>query len=473
MAETPFTERRRKVLYLCQDVVGPRMAGSGIRAWNLARVLAAHCEVTLAAPTSGDVDAPGFRVLPVTLDDPGEIDAALAEAEVVISNGNMLHDYPQLADLEVPWVVDAYVPTPSEALAANRHRDAGERLAGHRVDTRTVNRFLARADLVLCASERQRDLYLGILASLGRLNPYVYDADPTLRALIDVVPYGLPAEPPRHTHDVLRGVLPGVGPEDKVLLWGGGIWNWFDPLTLIEALEIVVRRRDDVRLCFPGTRHPYAARIPDMEMRARAAELADARGLAGRHVFFGQWAPYDERPNYLLEADIGVSLHPAGIEAHFAFRTRMLDYIWAGLPMVVTEGDVFAEWVREDGLGYVVAPGDVSGVAEAILSLLDEADARAARADAFSRRAAGLRWAQVAEPLVAFCRDPHPAPDRAAGYLPEPLDEAAEIRRELDAARAREEALEMLVDGYRNGRLMRALEALQGLRRRIGPRGDG
>jgi len=86
------------------------MAGSGIRAWNLARVLAPHCEVTLAAPTSGDVPLEGFRVLPVTLDDPTEIDASLAAAEVVISNGNMLHDYPQLERLAVPWVVDAYVP---------------------------------------------------------------------------------------------------------------------------------------------------------------------------------------------------------------------------------------------------------------------------------------------------------------------------------------------------------------------------
>ena len=461
-----------RVLLLCQDVVGPRMAGSGIRAWNLARVLAPHCEVTLAAPTSGDVPLEGFRVLPVTLDDPTEIDASLAAAEVVISNGNMLHDYPQLERLAVPWVVDAYVPTPSEALAANRHRDAAERLAGHAVDTRTVSRFLARADFVLCASERQRDLYLGILASSGRLNPYVFDADPTLRALIDVVPYGLSAEPPRHTRRVLRGVVPGIGDADRVLLWGGGVWNWFDPLTLLRALEIVVRIRPDVRLCFPGTRHPYAARIPDMEMRARAAELSDALGLTGRHVFFGEWAAYDDRPNYLLEADIGVSLHPAGIEAHFAFRTRMLDYIWAGLPMVVTDGDIFAEWVRADGLGYVVAPGDVEGVAEALLGLLGETDARAARAPAFARRAAALSWERVARPLVDFCRAPRPAPDRAAGYRLEGGEEEA-LRRALEASRAREEALEALVAGYRSGRLMRALEALHGVRRRLAPRRRG
>jgi hypothetical protein len=36
---------------------------------------------------------------------------------------------------------------------------------------------------------------------------------------------------------------------------------------------------------------------------------------------------------------IGVSAHPAHLETRFAFRTRMLDYLWAGLPIVSTEGE--------------------------------------------------------------------------------------------------------------------------------------
>ncbi|NLD45315.1 MAG: glycosyltransferase family 4 protein [Chloroflexi bacterium] len=461
------TPRRTRVLLISPDVVGPRMAGSGIRAWNLARVLAPSCDVLLAAPTSGAVATPGFRLLSVTLDAPAEIDEALAWAEVVVSNGNLLHDYPQLTDLSVPWVVDAYVPTPTEALAANQHRDQAERLAGHAVDTRAVNRFLARADLVLCASERQRDLYLGLLAALGRLNPLNYDADPSLRALVDVVPYGLPAEPPVHTRAVLKGAEPGIRPEDKVLLWGGGIWNWFDPLTLIEAVALVAAQRDDVRLCFPGARHPYVERVPDMEMRARAAALADSLGLTDRHVFFREWTAYEDRPNYLLEADLGVSMHPAGLEARFSYRTRMLDYLWAGLPMVVSDGDLFADLVRAHGLGRVVAPGDVQGLATAILGLLAEPDARGSRAEAFRRVAAGMSWEVVARPLIAFCQRPHLAPDRQAGYTSGDPYEVATLRRDAEEARQRIEALEALVAGYQNGRLMRALAALQGWRQRL------
>jgi hypothetical protein len=63
-----------------------------------------------------------------------------------------------------------------------------------------------------------------------------------------------------------------------------------------------------------------------------------------------------------------------------------------------------------------------------------------------------LAWERVAEPLVAFCRAPHPAPDKAAGYS---------VRQGLLLAERRHlEDLEALVAGYERGRVMRALNAV-------------
>lgn len=51
-----------------------------------------------------------------------------------------------------------------------------------------------------------------------------------------------------------------------------------------------------------------------------------------------------------MEADAGVSTHMSHVETTFSFRTRILDYLWAGRPpMVVTEGDSFAELVEREG----------------------------------------------------------------------------------------------------------------------------
>jgi len=454
------SENATRVLLISEDQVGPRMAGTGIRNWELARVLAQSCRVVLAAPLSGPVeeDVP-WVVRPITLGDGDEMDTLLTDTDVVISNVSALRDYPQLADLPIPWVGDAYVPSATESLPLHEHGDMRDRLTWYAADHDLLNLFLLRADFILCSSERQRDFLLGMLAALGRVNPCVYDESRDLRALIDVVPYGLPPEPPMRRRPVLKGVRSGVAEDDRIILWGGGIWNWFDPLTLIRAVGEIASQHPEVRLFFPGARHPFAERIPEMHMCRWAAELSEELGLTGRHVFFADWLPYDGRADYLLEADIGVSLHGNGIEPRYAYRTRILDYIWAGLPMVVTEGDVLADLVGERGLGYVVPPGDVAAVREAVLALLAEADARGARAAAFREVAQEFSWERVARPLVAFCRDPRLAADKRAGYTLEPG------MAWRDALRLRE--LEELVAAYERGRFMRIMAVLKRWRHRL------
>ena len=119
-----------------------------------------------------------------------------------------------------------------------------------------------------------------------------------------------------------------------------------------------------------------------MRSPARASSTSLDRG-----AFFVDWVPYAERQNYLLDADVAVSLHQPGVEAQFAFRTRVLDYLWAGLPMVLSRGDELAARVDREGLGVAVPEGDVDAVAGALALLLDAAPS-AARAGAL-RGAAG------------------------------------------------------------------------------------
>ncbi|MFM9022136.1 MAG: hypothetical protein ACKOK7_00035, partial [Solirubrobacterales bacterium] len=61
---------------------------------------------------------------------------------------------------------------------------------------RAAGAMLAAASRVMCASEAQRDLWLGMMAALDRVPLEAYDRDPSLRSFIDVVPFGVPAEPP-------------------------------------------------------------------------------------------------------------------------------------------------------------------------------------------------------------------------------------------------------------------------------------
>jgi glycosyltransferase involved in cell wall biosynthesis len=402
-----------RVLIISHEAPGPEMAGPAIRYWHLAEALADEHIVCLAVPDRPLLTGEGFEVVGYQRQGGAPLPALAAEADVLLVMGFLLHRYPFLAETGRPLVVDLYDPFILENLEIHRDRELDDQARIHAFNLAVLNEQLRRGDFFLCAHESQRDFWLGMLAANGRINPYTLADDTTLRGLIDQVPFGLPAEPPQHRRQVLKGVWPGIGRDDQVIYWGGGIWEWFDPLTAIRAVAEVAEVRPNVRLFFSGARHTNPD-VPPMRMAAAARALADRMGLTDRLVFFNDWVPYAERENYLLEADVGISLHFEHLETRFSFRTRLLDYIWAGLPMVISSGDALSQLVSEKGLGAVVAPQDVASVRDALLGLLTQPDLRQATAARFAPVRADLTWHRVVEPLRAFCRAPHRAADLAA-----------------------------------------------------------
>jgi len=230
--------------------------------------------------------------------------------------------------------------------------------------------------------------------------------------------------------------LEGFSPDDKVIIWGGGIYNWFDPLTLIRAVGRLAAARREVKLFFLGVKHPNPD-VPQMEMERAARRLADELGLTGTTVFFNEtWVPYDERADYLLDADLGVSIHLEHIETAYSFRTRVLDYWWAALPVVTTDGDTFAPLIRENGLGEVVPPEDVDALHDALDRLLFNDDVRAATAVRVRAFAASLTWSQTLRPLVDFVRSPYRAADSVAGIVSRRNQTMADLEKRVTGIEA-------------------------------------
>ena len=429
-----------RVLVVAPMFINDERRGPGIRSWELARVLSQDHQVSLLVPNDDHPLHADFVVRSCPRAEAGAeiLDLLLAEHEVIVIQGPALQTYPRLAEIlaagEHYLVVDLYDPITLEQLAVDTGGQIGRWL--HLEYTALLNEQLRLGDFFLCATEQQRDYWLGALAALGRLNHDTWDDD-EFRHLIDVVPFGLPAEsPPAPSEPVLKGTVPGIDPGDKVILWGGGLWDWLDPLTPVRAMERVAAARPEARLVFFRLAKGWSA------MSERTWQLAAELGLLDRHVLFVPWLPPERWPACLSEADVGLSFHRAGIETHFAFRTRLLDYIWAGLPTVAAGGDALGELVAGHGLGHVVEPGDTEGLAEALISLLEEGDARRSRRDAFRQVAASLTWEQVARPLADYVAQPWHAGDAGPGFAPRWL--AAEHDRLLSqtahASRWRREA---------------------------------
>ncbi|PRY68901.1 hypothetical protein B0I08_103106 [Glaciihabitans tibetensis] len=404
-----------RVLIITGDPIGKKMAGPAIRAWNMAQALASESSVTLLSLTGVESVSAPFDVVHVR---PGD-DRAFApferDADVIIFQGHAMSVFEVLRTTKKILVVDIYDPMHLEQLEQARELPAAVWEKQVSDATGVLNEQLARGDFFLCASERQRHFYLGQLAALGRINPANYAADPDLTDLISVVPFGFDATAPAHKKAVLKGVRPGIGADDKVLLWSGGLYNWFDPKTLIRAVAELAERRPEVKLFFQGTKHPHPG-VPEMQIVADSRALARELGTLDNSVFFNDsWVDYSERENYLMEADAGVSTHFSHIETTFSFRTRILDYLWAGLPMVITEGDHFAELVARESLGIAVEAGNVAGLTAALEKILFDEDFIRQSRENIARVREQYRWDNVLEPLVTFVASPHSAADRAVG----------------------------------------------------------
>ncbi len=420
--DTAFSTRR-KIVVATGETLSARMAGPAIRAWAMAEALSAEHDVELVTVGTCTITHPRFACRSVGL---GEMRALERWCDVFIFQGLILSTFRWLVDSSKILVADIYNPFHLEQLEQAKDQGPEGRARTVSECTTALNDQLTRGDFFLCASEKQRDFWLGQLSAVGRLNPKNYDADETMDALISVVPFGVPDDPPVHTRSALKGVVPGIGVDDKVILWGGGIYNWFDPLTLLHAVDRLRARRPDVRLFFLGLKHPNPD-VPKMRMAVATRDLSDALGLTDKHVFFNEgWVDYHDRQNYLLEADIGVSTHLDHVETAFSFRTRILDYLWAQLPIVATGGDTFANLIQSRGLGVTVPAGDVEALEEALFHLLDDEAAAAGCRQHLAEVVADHTWSQVLSPLLAFCRAPHRAADLAAPVGSEDMAKLAE-----------------------------------------------
>ena len=215
-------------------------------------------------------------------------------------------------------------------------------------------------------------------------------------------------------------------------------------MTVIRAVGRLAEHRDDVKLLFLGLSHPSSA-VGPMRMADEAIGLARGLGLDGSTVFFNrEWVPYDDRLAWFADADLGVSAHQDTLEARLAFRTRLLDHIAVGSPLVVTQGDVLAELVEARGLGRAVAAGDVDGWTTALAGLLDDEKAYAKARRAVEKAQAELSWSASGEALAALVERVASSPRRsgaasaaflrAASTLARSSVERRGLRATLDAA---------------------------------------
>ncbi len=174
-------------------MIGPRMAGPAIRALQMASTLSIEHDVVLASLVGADLEHPGTSH--VSRHGRRPTGAGRLERD---------HHLPGPLPAPYPWLTGSTTrswSSTSTTRSSSSTRARARHLTLPPSDPRTTMRDVAqrpdpRGDFFLCASEKQRDFWLGSSRRLGRVNPRVYDDDESLRSLIDVVPFGFPDDAP-------------------------------------------------------------------------------------------------------------------------------------------------------------------------------------------------------------------------------------------------------------------------------------
>ncbi|HEX2120589.1 MAG TPA: glycosyltransferase [Thermoanaerobaculia bacterium] len=348
------------------DVVGDRMAGPGIRAWHLAAELAKHFPTKLIAKREGSAPED------VTLISHGSSEArkALREASVLVGQpargfGKRRNDQRIVYDLFDPTVLELrelYGRQPS--LRQRVHLAA---------EWWRLSEALLRADLLVCAARKQREFYDTLQ---GGEAPWIE------------VPFGVDPDEIRACEK----------PRDNIVVWGGGLWEWLDPATAVDAIVRVNEQGVRAKLLFLGRSRPNRNLID----RRRDDRFDDLLRRGRGHVSANEeWVPYRERLSWLRTAKIAIMLHRRTAEADHSIRTRLFDAIATATPVVASAGGFAAELVEREGLGIVVPPEDAVAVAEAVRTLLTDDGIHSTCVQRLERLRPRFAWDLVTRPLVS------------------------------------------------------------------------
>jgi glycosyltransferase involved in cell wall biosynthesis len=101
-------------------------------------------------------------------------------------------------------------------------------------------------------------------------------------------------------------------------------------------------------------------------------ELAEELKVTDRIDFVG-WKSSRELAGYLAKADIGISL---GLHLELTIPTKIYQYLFAGLPMIVTDRKTMSDFVRNHDIGLVTETDNIEHLAQHIAELIENKSLR-------------------------------------------------------------------------------------------------
>jgi glycosyltransferase involved in cell wall biosynthesis len=283
--------------------------------------------------------------------------------------------------------------------------------------------ILQKGDIFSGCGAPQEHMLVGELAMTGRLNSYTMGF-PFTRVV-------LPGAPPVNTKPPEKKIRPqleqlGIAEDDFVILWCGGYNAWTDVDVLFAALEKAMAAEKRIHYVSIGE-STYPS--PDNMYNQLKQKIEDSAYRERYHLL--GWMPWDSLGDYYQESNVGINIDGLHYETIYGTRTRLLEMMAKGLPIVTSEGTELSYLLRDKGLALTFASGNWEQFGEHMVSLARERDRYRAMADCAYRSAQGeFSFYETTAPLRAWVIQPQKAPDRQT------LDRPVKVREAKNRGRA-------------------------------------
>lgn len=265
--------------------------------------------------------------------------------------------------------------------------------------------LLMRGDRFSTPSRRQRIAVLAELLLLGRLDAASLCIDPVSAVPHCVMP------------DLDTSLRSGRRRKDGdfLVISAGSFNRWFDHRTLFHAIEAAMARDPGIRFTAAGGPVPHSpGSWEEFGKMVAESQFRDRISMPG-------WLAREDLDRLFAEADAAVFADIPCPETEMGARTRALDWIAWGIPVVCTRGTEISEDIADEGLGLVVPQSSPGAMAEAILSL--KADPGLSSAIAERQKSWGEGRGSMGEafrPVVEWATCPQRLPTRPLGRAPIP-----------------------------------------------------
>ncbi len=249
----------------------------------------------------------------------------------------------------------------------------------------------------------QKHMLAGELAFTGRLNAETFGYEYTQV----ILPGSSPKDGSEDANITTPSDLPDIPNDAFTVLWCGGYNTWTDVDTLFAGLEIAMQADPNVHFLSVGA-NTYEG---EDNVYDRFKQMIANSEYKERYHLLG-WRPYSDVAYFYQESDVGINIDAMHYETVYGTRTRLVEMIAAGLPVITSTGCELSDLIDRKGAGLIFDTADAQGLGKQILYLATDRQKCTEMAQvALNYAQKDLSFGVTTMPVRNWVKNPAHAPD--------------------------------------------------------------